>query len=296
MEFIPFIPLISQSESGPLGLLHLPRFWLKMRARAVDVLPDGYRCGNGGSDEGLVDAIGIDGKAFAAFIAREAPDYQACESWIRTNARNLNAETIRAFNAHTVGFDMPDPRRTEWSERFGLTDPGYMKAFQLNHLDDWDGIHHLLLEDEQPETQLVPAISSSVTGPLSVVHLPRLWLKHRLHGVGRLMDGYRHGAGGFDEMMTTAIGLDPVAFADYVEAEKPAYLEAEAWVREHATSLTPDAIAAWATTLATFHFPAARVPERHAELGITDPSFTLGVPLNDLDDWAGLHRQLLATN
>lgn len=296
MEPSPFIPLISQNASGPLGLLHLPRFWLKMRARAVDVLPEGYRCGNGGSDEGLLEAIGLDGKAFAAFIAREAPDYQACERWIGANARDLSPETIRAFNAHTVGFDMPDPRRGEWAERFGLTDERYMKAFQMNQLDDWDGIHQLLLEDEQPETPLVPAISSSVVGPLGVMHLPRLWLKHRLHAAGRLTEGYRHGVGGFDEMMTTAIGVDPLAFAAYAESDKPAYLAAEAWVREHATALTPDAIAAWSATLSTFHFPPARVPERHAELGITDPSFTLGVPLNDLDDWAGLHRQLLAVN
>lgn len=291
-----FIPLISQAEAGPLGLLHLPRLWLKLRAHAVDALPEGYRHGNGGTDGELMEAIGLDANAFTAYIARDAPDYQACESWIRGHARSLNDATVAAFNAHGRDFDMPEPRRTEWSERFGVIDPAETKAFRLNQLDDWDGIHHQLLEDEQPETPLVPAISSSVTGWLGVMHLPRLWLKHRLHGVGRLMDGYRHGTGGFDEAMTTAIGLDPVAFATYVEAERPAYLEAEAWVRAHATALTPEAIAAWNAYLTGFHFPADRVPERHASLGITDPSYTLGVPLNDLDDWAGLHRQLLAVN
>jgi hypothetical protein len=291
-----FVPLISQAEAGPLGILHLPRLWFKLRAHAVDALPEGYRSGTGGTDEELIDAIGLDRNALVAYIAREAPDYQACETWIRDHARNLNDATVAAFNAQASDFDMPEPRRTAWSERFGVSDPAECKAFRFNQLDDWDAIHHQLLEDDGDTAPLVPAISSSVTGPLGVMHLPRLWLKHRLHGAGRLMDGYRHGSGGFDEAMTTAIGLDPVAFATYVETERAAYLDAEAWVRAHATALTPDAIAAWSAYLSGFHFPADRVPERHASLGITDPSYTLGVPLNDLDDWAGLHRQLLAVN
>ena len=45
------IPLISGAENGPLGIVHLPRLWLKMRAHAVGVLPEGYRHGNGGTDE-----------------------------------------------------------------------------------------------------------------------------------------------------------------------------------------------------------------------------------------------------
>jgi hypothetical protein len=289
---ITIVPLISGSQTGPLGLAHLPRFWLKMRAHAVGALAEGYRHGTGGSDEALLTALGVDGDAFAAYIASDAPDYPACEAWIRTHAADLSPQTIRAFNEATTSFVMPDPRRSEWTARFGLTDGTYTLAVGLNQLDDWDLVHAQLAAPGAPATPFVPAISSSVAGPLGVLHLPRLWLKHRLHGVGRLPEGYRHGAGGFDEMVTDALGLDRDAFAAYVETERPDYPTAEAWVRRHAKTLTPDAIAALNARIRSTKMPAEMAVARRAELGITDPSVELGIPLNDLDDWAGLHRHL----
>ena len=72
---ITFVPLISGTQTGPLGVIHLPRLWLKMRAYNRGLLPEGYRHGNGGSDEGLLTALGVDRDAFAGFIAAGAPDY-----------------------------------------------------------------------------------------------------------------------------------------------------------------------------------------------------------------------------
>jgi hypothetical protein len=289
-----FVPLISGAQTGPLGITHLPRFWLKMRAHAAVGLAEGYRHGNGGSDEALLTAIGVDGDAFAAFIAAGAPDYPACETWIRAQATNLSAQTIDAFNAAILGFEMPDPRRTEWTTRFGLTGGTYTRAVALNQLDDWDSVHRQLLASDAPSTPIIPAIGSSLAGPLGVLHLPRLWLKHRLHGVGRLPEGYRHGAGGFDEMLSTALGFDPAAFATYIETEKPGYLSAEDWIRRHATSLTSDAISALNAHLSGFKLTPERAVERRAQLGPIAAEIELGIPLNDLDDWAGLHRQLIA--
>jgi hypothetical protein len=287
------IPLISTAKQGPLGVVHLPRMWFKMRAHAVGVLPEGYRHGNGGTDEALLTALGLDLGAFTGYIAREAPDYQTCETWVRANARDAAPATIEAFNSHVLGFEMPEPRRSDWTARFGL-DGTYSRAVGLNQLDDWDEIHQHLLDEDAESEPLVPAISTSTVGPLGIPHLPRLWLKHRLHGVGRLMEGYRHGVGGFDQMMTDAIGVDHEAFAAYVESERPDYLTTEAWVRANATALTPETIAAWTTRVSNHTMPDAMLPERHAQLGITDPNFKLGIALNDLDDWASLHRQLLA--
>jgi hypothetical protein len=294
------VPLISGSSTGPLGLVHLPRFWLKMRAYAVDVLPEGYRHGSGGTDEALLDAIGLDGDAFAAFIAREEPDYQYCEAWVSAHAADTTPATIAAFNRHWLTFEMPDPRRTEWCERFALSGSAYTRSIGLNQLDDWAGVYQELIgceepgEPGEPVEPVVPAISSSVAGPLGVPHLPRLWLKHLLHSLGRLPAGYRHGPGGFDEMLTDALGLDRDAFAAYVETEKPEYLPAESWVRANATTLTPETIAAFDARIRSTNLPEEQAIERRAELGIADPEFKLGIPLNDLDDWASLHRQLQA--
>gem|GEM_PF-151535 len=289
-----FVPLISGAQTGPLGLTHLPRFWLKMRAHAAGGLAEGYRHGNGGSDEALLTAIGADGDAFAAHIASDAPDYPTCETWIRANARNLSAPTIAKFNATTTSFIMPDPRLAEWTERFGLTGGTYTRAVALNQLDDWDGVHRQLLASGASATPMIPAISSTLTGPLGAFHLPRLWLKHRLHGVGRLPEGYRHGAGGFDEMVADALGFDREAFAAYVEMEKADYLAAETWVRSHATTLTAATVDALNAQIGSYKLRPERSAVRRQELGPIADGLELGSALNDLDDWAGLHRQLIA--
>ena len=287
------VPLISGGQTGPLGIVHLPRFWLKMRAHAIGALPDGYRHGNGGTDEALMTTFGIDADAFAGFIASDAPDYIATEAWVRANAGDLSAETIREFNEYTTTFDMPDPRLTEWTQRFGLAKGNY-KAILLNQLDDWDGMHRLLLASDAPVTPLVPLIGSDVAGPLGVFHLPRLWLKHRLHGVGRLAEGYRHGIGGFDEVLTSKLGVDRDAFASYVETETPDYLSAEAWIRTHATTLSAETLADTNAHMLATKMPAEMAAKRRAELGPAAAELEHGIPLNNLDDWAGAHRQLKA--
>jgi hypothetical protein len=289
-----FVPLISGAQTGPLGITHLPRFWLKMRAYAAGALAAGYRHGNGGSDEALLSTIGVDGDAFAALIASDAPDYAACETWIRANARDLSAPTIAKYNEMTLSFVMPDPRLTEWTTRFGLTAGTYTLAVALNQLDDWDGVHQQLLASGAPSTPMIPAISTILTGPLGVYHLPRLWLKHRLHGVARLPEGYRHGAGGFDEMVADALGFDRDAFATYVETEQIDYLTAEAWVQRHATTLTPATVEALNAQIGSYKLRPERAALRREQLGPIADGLELGSALNDLDDWAGLHRQLIA--
>ena len=288
------VPLISGGSAGPLGLLHLPRLWFKLRAYAADVLPEDYRHGWGGTDEALLDAIGLDGDALSAFIAREEPDYLYCEAWVSATAGDTTPGTIAAFNARLLSTEFPEPKLSEWCERFGLTGTGYTSSIELNQLDDWAAMHQELIASEEPGEPIVPAISSSVAGPLGVLHLPRLWLKHLLFSLGQLPESYRHGSGGFDEKLTDALGIDRERFATYVETEKPEYLLAEAWIREHAGALTPATIASFGASIRTTAMPDAMAAERRAQLGISDPAFTLGVALNDLDDWAALHRQLQA--
>ena len=54
-----YIPLISTRSVGPLGLVHLPRLWLKMRLSTKGKLAEDYRAGEGGFDGLLLDALGI---------------------------------------------------------------------------------------------------------------------------------------------------------------------------------------------------------------------------------------------
>jgi hypothetical protein len=51
-------PLISSRVTGPLGILHLPRFWLKASLEGVGLLPEGYWVGKGAlpADSNIPDA------------------------------------------------------------------------------------------------------------------------------------------------------------------------------------------------------------------------------------------------
>jgi hypothetical protein len=287
------VPLISGSRTGPLGIAHLPRFWLKMRAHAAGLLEKEYRHGNGGSDENLLTTFGIDGDAFADFIASEAPDYLTCEAWVKANAAEMSPEKVHAFTQSLTTFVMPDPRQSEWTARFGLTPGAFTLAIALNSLDDWDLVHHQLRAADAPKTPFVPAISTAMAGPLGVLHLPRLWLKRRAHAAGRLPEGYRLGTRGFDGTVAAALGFDYDALSAFIEAELPDYLTTEAWVREHATTLTPDTVAALNARIMATKLPGEYAPGMRARVGV-DESFERSIPLNDLDDWLGLHEQLKA--
>jgi hypothetical protein len=116
-----------------------------------------------------------------------------------------------------------------------------------------------------------------------------------LHSVGRLPEGYRHGIGGFDEFLTTTIGLERDAFVAYIESARPDYLTLERWVREHATNLTAEAIATVNHRMETYEFPEAMRAERLARLRLQAEGADLRtVPLNDLDDWLAMHEALTA--
>jgi hypothetical protein len=140
--------------------------------------------------------------------------------------------------------------------------------------------------------RIPPLLSTSVYGPLGLKHLPRLWLKILLHACGRLPEGYRHGTGGFDEALTTAVGIDNAAFIAYIQESKPSYVALEAWVRKHATNLTADSIAAFNAHVENAQLPEAMRADRFARIGFSDPSYTNAIALNNLDDWAAMHEEL----
>jgi hypothetical protein len=142
--------------------------------------------------------------------------------------------------------------------------------------------------------EIPPLIGSNVSGPLGILHLPRLWLKILLHAAGRLPEGYRHGSGGFDSLLCERLGIDEAAFVAYVETEKPDYLTLERWVVAHARDLSPATITALNQRIRTANMSEANAAARRAQFGIADESFANACVLNDLDDWAGFHAHLTA--
>ena len=51
-----FVPLTSSGIAGPLGVLHLPRLWLKVSLEARGKLADGYPAVGKGFDQVVIDA------------------------------------------------------------------------------------------------------------------------------------------------------------------------------------------------------------------------------------------------
>jgi len=143
-------PLISTRTIGPLGLVHLPRLWLKMRLAAKGMLAEGYRFGEGGFDGVLLDALGIQGDDAVAYVTKSQPSYFEFEDWVREQANpdSLEAEAIDALNERILTFPKPEPVRSETLDLLGLpqSDKEWLGT-DLNDLEDWYGIHLALLEE-----------------------------------------------------------------------------------------------------------------------------------------------------
>jgi hypothetical protein len=134
-----------------MGLAHLPRLWLKMRLASKGKLEEGYRAGEGGFDGALLEALGIETAAAVAFVAELQPTYLAFEAWVSENAKpdGLTAEAIEAFNERILSFPKPEPWRSEMLDELGLpkSDKEWLGT-DMNELEDWQGFHLALLDEE----------------------------------------------------------------------------------------------------------------------------------------------------
>jgi hypothetical protein len=138
-------------------------------------------------------------------------------------------------------------------------------------------------------------ISSGTTGPLGVLHLPRLWQKASLEAAGKLAPGY-HGVGsGYDAMTCAALGLDEAAVMDFIKKSKPTYPQFETWVKENAKSLTPEAVAKNNAAVRGYNHGDDVRREILKANGIPDDAAAPkdAVNLNNLDDWHGFHQAVL---
>ncbi len=135
------VPLISSGTAGPLGVLHLPRLWLKLSLEAREKLADGYPgCGKG-YDSMVLDALGVEEAAVKEFVHTKRPTYPAFEAWIAQQAGvKLDADTISRLNAAISGYLHADETRQDILKENALSS-GPKDAVNLNNLDDWFLFH-----------------------------------------------------------------------------------------------------------------------------------------------------------
>ena len=155
------VPLISSRTTGPLGVAHLPRLWLKLILHATGRLPEGYRHGTGGSDQRTFENLGIDGGAFIAFVTSTLPTYPQCEAWVRDHATKLDSASIAAHN-ELLSFEKPEAMAAHQRAFAGIDDPGLRNGPLLNDLDDWATVHAQITTGELP-----PLLASSLNAALS---------------------------------------------------------------------------------------------------------------------------------
>ena len=145
-----YIPLISTSSTGPLGVVHLPRLWLKLLLADKGMLEEGYHAGEGGFDGLLLDTLGVAVKDIRVFVAESRPDYLAFENWVKENARpeSLTESAIKAFNQKVLSFLKPEPMRSEQLAALALPeDDTTWTGTDLNDLEDWWSFHRALLAE-----------------------------------------------------------------------------------------------------------------------------------------------------
>src|SRR6202040_4396711 len=102
------VPLISSGTAGPLGVLHLPRLWLKLSLESKGKLAPGYPGAGHGFDQMVIDGIGLKRDAVIDFIKTNKPTYTQFEAWVKTKATKLDKGSIDTLNSAIRGYNHDD--------------------------------------------------------------------------------------------------------------------------------------------------------------------------------------------
>ncbi len=140
--------MISSGVAGPLGVLHLPRLWLKASLEAAGKLAAGYPGIGKGYDMMTISALGLNEAAVRAFIASK-PTYPQFESWVKAQPGvKLDKATLYKHNQSILGYMHDDATRKGILGAGGITDESGVNpgAVDLNNLDDWQEFHAAVLK------------------------------------------------------------------------------------------------------------------------------------------------------
>jgi len=141
------VPLISSGVAGPLGVLHLPRLWLKLSLESLGKLAVGYPGAGKGYDQMVIDGVGLKREAVIDFVKKSKPTYPEFETWVKKNATKLDKGSIEKLNAAIRGYIHDDETRKSILGANSLPDDANAckDAVNLNNLDDWKEFHAAVL-------------------------------------------------------------------------------------------------------------------------------------------------------
>jgi len=142
------VPLISSGTAGPLGVLHLPRLWLKLSLESAGKLAPGYPGAGPGFDQMTIDGLGLKRDAVINFIKTNKPTYTQFEAWVKKNGTKVDKASIEKLNAAIRGYNHDDACRKSILSADGLPDDANAPkdAVNLNNLDDWKEFYDAVLK------------------------------------------------------------------------------------------------------------------------------------------------------
>lgn len=130
--------------AGPLGVLHLPRLWLKVSLEARGKLASGYPGIGKGFDQMVIAGLGLTAEAVRKFITEKHPTYLEFEAWVKAQpGAKLDRAAIYKLNQSLLGYHHGDDTRRDILKTAGAADDGSVlgAAVELNALDDWAAFH-----------------------------------------------------------------------------------------------------------------------------------------------------------
>jgi hypothetical protein len=144
-----YVPMIPCSVAGPLGVVHLPRLWLKVSLEARGKLAPGYPGIGKGFDQMVIAGLGLNADAVRKFISDKHPSYPEFEEWIRKQPGvKLDRQSVYKLNQSILNYHHDDETRTGILRTSGYPDNGSVlgAAVELNALDDWAAFHSEVLK------------------------------------------------------------------------------------------------------------------------------------------------------
>jgi hypothetical protein len=131
-----------------MGVLHLPRLWLKTSLEARGKLAAGYPGAGKGYDQMVIDGLGLKREAVLEYIKTSKPTYCEFEAWVKKHGTKVDKASIDKLNAAIKGYIHDDETRKGVLSANGLADDASAckDAINLNNLDDWKEFHEAVLK------------------------------------------------------------------------------------------------------------------------------------------------------
>ncbi len=136
--------MIPCNVSGPLGVLHLPRLWLKVSLEARGKLAPGYPGIGKGFDQMVISGLGLNADAVKKFISEKRPTYSQFEAWVKSQPGvKLDRNSVHRLNQSILNYHHDDNLSKEIRTTTGYSEDGSVtsSATELNALDDWQAFH-----------------------------------------------------------------------------------------------------------------------------------------------------------